>query len=136
MEIKLIRKMKPFYLEPLPSTDSTPKIEKLILPRLWSQKPSFLMIYFLINNKILSKDCAVKGGPNGPTYVEWQFFDDRIVWYSDLIASKPKEHIWYLGIDYNLKIADNIDKFKRYIRRPICNKCPTGNRQGIGIWTN
>lgn len=120
--------MKPFYLEPLPSTDSTPRVEKLILPRPWLQKPSFLMVYYLINNKIITKDSAVKGGPNRPQFVEWQFFDDKIVWYSDIISSNPMEHTWYLGKDYTLRLAEDINKFRKYIRIPRDSKCQGGNQ--------
>ena len=131
-----IYKMKPFYLLPLTTSDSKPYVIKPIMERPWSQKPSFLMVYFLINGKILTKDCMVKGGPAIPRFVEWQFYDDRIVWYSNLKSPTPEEHVWYLGKDYELQTTDDVDRFAKYKRSPIVHKCRTGNRRIPSNWKN
>lgn len=136
MALELIRKMKPFYLRPLPTSDSKPYVINPTMERPWSQKPSFLMVYFLINGKIITKDCMVKGGPVVPRYVEWKFYDDRIVWYSNLQSPTPEEHIWYLGKDYELEVTENVDRFAKYKRSPVVHKCQIGNPRRPFNWKN
>jgi len=116
--MKRIRRMKPFYLVPLPTTDARPYIDKPIMDKPWSQKPSFLMVYYLINGNVLTRDCSVKGGPTRPVFVAWKLYDRYIEW-----CCNEEVHIWELGKDYNIRLAKDINRFEKYKRNPVicCN---------------
>ena len=109
-----MKRMRPFYLVPLACTDSKPYIGKsnLKLTQPWCQKPSFRMVYFYVNRRIMSRDCYTKGGPNGPTIMDWTFdiINGDIHWFYNY-GFELKQSIWEYGRDFSIRITKNIDKF-------------------------
>lgn len=103
-----VKIMRPFSLVPKSGTDNTPYIGKanLKLSKPWVEKPSFKMIYFYVNDTVISPDCYKKGGPNGPTKMKWTFdiLNRNIHWFYKY-GFELKTRSWEYGKDFSIRIV-------------------------------
>lgn len=114
-----IKRMKPFYLVPLPTTDGKPYLVRATLDKPWKQKPSFRMVYFLINKKVITRDSLYKGGPQTAIKMDWQTTDmSEIFWDLKPRSSTVAIRRWKFGKDYSVRITKDVEKFG-YKRLPM-----------------
>jgi hypothetical protein len=106
-----IKRMRPFYLVPTMHTDSKPYLFRPKLDEPWKQKPSFRMVYFLINNEVTTKDCDNKGGCVGPTKMDWKTHKmESLCWDCNPKGEVSLRH-WEYGEDYTVRITNNVERF-------------------------
>ena len=105
--------MRPFYLIPTPHTDSRPYIFQPKY-KLYKLRPSFGMIYYKINNKILTKDMDRKGGPDGVQRTSWYFDTDaKSIYWTYKVGSMIFEvRKWIYGRDFTIKITKDVHRFR------------------------
>ena len=120
---KQIRRMRSFYLEPTPHTDSMPY---LFHPRhkLYKRKPSFGMIYFRFGHNIVTKDMDTKGGPTGIHRTSWYLDLDSecIYWTYKVSRSVFEVRKWTYGKDFTVKITRDVDRFRGILRNLRLNR--------------
>lgn len=109
-----IKRMRPFYLIPTIHTDSKPYLFRPKLGEPWKQKPSFRMVYFLINNELITKDCDNKGGFPGPTKMDWKTNQMKSLSWDCNPTGEVGIRRWVYDQDYTVRITKNVDRFKEY----------------------
>ncbi len=114
-----IKRMKPFYLVPLPTTDSHPYLIRPELNEPWKQKPSFRMIYSFINNEVIAMGSLYNGGPRPVAKMDWHTQNMSVI-YWDLKPNSPVVALrrWKYGKDYSVRITKDVERFG-YKRLPI-----------------
>ena len=117
---KQIRRMRPFYLEPTQYTDSRPY---LYHPKykLYKLRPSFRMVYFQVNNKIITKDMDTKGGSPGVHRTYWYFdIPSECIYWTYRIGSAIFEvRKWIYGKDFTVKITKDVQRFRGILGKVI-----------------
>lgn len=115
--LKQVNHMRPFYLIPTPYTDSRPYIFQPKY-KLYKLRPSFGMIYYKINNNIITKDMDRKGGPPGVQRTSWYFDTDaKCIYWTYKIGSMIFEvRKWVYGRDFTIRITKDIHRFRRILR--------------------
>lgn len=115
--LKQVDHMRPFYLIPTPHTDSRPYIFQPKY-KLYKLRPSFGMIYYKINNKILTKDMDRKGGPGGVQRTSWYFDTDaKSIYWTYKVGSMIFEvRKWIYGRDFTIKITKDVHRFRGILR--------------------
>lgn len=110
--LKQISRMRPFYLIPTPHTDSRPYIFQPKC-KLYKRRPSFGMIYFKINSRIITKDMDRKGGPCGIHRTSW-FFDLRAecIYWTYQVGRTFEVRKWTYGKDFTVKITKDVHRFR------------------------
>jgi hypothetical protein len=103
-----IRRMRPFYLVPLPSTDSMPYLVRPKMAYQWKQKPSFRMVYVLVNGRVITTDCSIKGGPSRVTDMNWTTMDMAKLYWNTTPETVRR---WDYGKDYTVRITRDMKKF-------------------------
>lgn len=109
-----IKRMRPFYLVPSMHTDSKPYLFRPKLDQPWKQKPSFRMVYFLINNEVITKDCDNKGGCVGPTKMDWKTYEMKSLCWDCNPNGERCLRQWTYGEDYTVRITKNVEHFNQY----------------------
>ena len=110
-----IRRMRPFYLVPLPSTDSMPYLVRPTMAYRWKQKPSFRMVYLLVNGRVITKDCSLKGGPSTVTGMNWTTMDMSNLYWNPTPGTVRR---WDYGKDYTVRLTRDMSKF--HYKTPLC----------------
>lgn len=109
-----IKRMRPFYLVPTMHTDSKPYLFRPKLDEPWKQKPSFRMVYFLINNEVITKDCDNTGGCVGPTKMDWKTHEMKSLCWDCNPKGEVSLRKWIYGEDYTVRITKNVEHFNQY----------------------
>lgn len=104
----MVRRMRPFYLVPLPTTDSKPYLVRPFMMYQWKQKPSFRMVYIMANKEVLTKDCVLKGGPSRVTKMHWHTTDMSSLYWNPTPDTVRR---WDYGRDYTIRITRDMHKF-------------------------
>jgi len=104
----MVRRMRPFYLVQLPTTDSKPYLVRPFMMYQWKQKPSFRMVYILANNDVITKDCAFQGGPTSVTRMQWRTKDMSSLYWNPTPDTTRR---WDYGRDYTIRITRDMHKF-------------------------
>ncbi len=117
---KQIRHMRPFYLEPTQHSDSRPY---LYHPKynLYKVKPSFRMVYFKVNNRIVTRDLDTKGGPRGVHSTSWYFdlTSESIYWTYTVGYTIFEVRKWIYGKDFTVKITKDVQRFRGILGKSI-----------------
>jgi hypothetical protein len=111
-----VSRMRPFYLIPTPYTDSRPYIFQPKY-KLYKRRPSFGMIYYKVNNQIITKDMDRKGGPPGVQRTSWYFdMEANCIYWTYKIGSMIFEvRKWIYGKDFTVKITKDVHRFRRIL---------------------
>ena len=66
------------------------------------------MVYLLVNGRVITKDCSLKGGPSSVTGMNWTTMDMSKLYWN---PTPETVRCWDYGKDYTVRITRDMAKF-------------------------